>query len=291
MRVLGELLARRVGRSAAIHGRNHHGHPPFFFAKKWYTRNMNRQHISIIIAVAIVCLAAGYWLALPARKVLAPESGVPMDVISINDASSSQLYKVEGEYPQFGNASGSFNGAITDFVGSNLAQFKSDSEANQQARIATAPSGTSYELPPQSYYFSSSWEPEQINDNYISIIVRLDYFNGGANETQLLKTFNYDVTKGKIMTLADLFPGVPDYLQQISQLAIQELTSSLTNTAQQPLDASSQSMLQTGATPTADNYANFTFNDDVVNFYFPKYQVAPGVFGEQKVGIVRSTIK
>jgi hypothetical protein len=248
----------------------------------------NNQHVLIIAAVAVVCLAVGYFLALPGSKVVAPESGVQVSVVSIRDTTSSQLYKVTGEYPQFENASGSFNGAIADFVNSNLTQFKSDSVANQQAREATMPAGQKDTLPPQSFYFTSNWQPEQINSNYTSIIVRLDYFNGGANDTQLLKTFNYNVTTGKMMTLVDLFPGVPTYLQQVSQLAIQELTSSEN-------DASNGnavgSMIQQGAAPTASNYANFMFNDDVATIYFPKYQVAPGDFGEQTVTIVRSTIK
>jgi D-alanyl-lipoteichoic acid acyltransferase DltB (MBOAT superfamily) len=183
--------------------------------------------------------------------------------------------------------SSSFNAAIANYVSSNLAQFKTDSDANWQARIDTMPSGTKNLLPPQAFTFASNWTPAQINNQYISIIVRLDYFNGGANGTQLLQTFNYDVATGKIMTLADLFPNVPTYLQQISQLAIQELTSSMSDASNGNAPAD---MIKEGAAPTADNYANFTFTDYIVTVYFPKYQVAPGSFGEQQIGITRSTI-
>jgi hypothetical protein len=248
---------------------------------------MNRQHLLIIIAIALVCFAAGYWLALPGQKVVAPEAGVPVSVISIRDTSSSQIYAVTGEYPQFGNVSSSFNAAIANYVTSNLTQFKTDSDANWQARIATMPKGTKNTLPAQAFTFMASWVPEQINGRYVSVIVRLDYFNGGANGTQLLKTFNYDIATGKLMTLADLFPNVPTYLKQISQLAIQQLTSSENSNSN---GNAVTDMIQQGAAPTPANYANFTFNDYVVTVYFPKYQVAPGSFGEQQVGIVRSTI-
>ena len=246
---------------------------------------MKQQYLFII--VAIVCFIAGYWLALPGQKVIAPEAGVPLSIVSIRDTSSSQAYRITGEYPQFRNVSSSFNAAIANYVTSNLAQFKTDSVANLQARIATMPSGTKNTLPAQAFTFASSWTPEQINDQYISIVVRLDYFNGGANGAQLLKTFNYNVTTGTVMTLADVFPNVPTYLQQISQLAVQELTNS-ENDASGGYAATD--MIRQGAAPTADNYANFIFNDDVVTIYFPKYQVAPGSFGEQQVSIVRSTI-
>lgn len=248
---------------------------------------MEKKYILILIAVAVVCLVAGYWLALPAQKVIAPEAGIPMSVISIEDASSSQLYRIEGSYPQFGNVSSSFNAAIANYVETNLVQFENDSVANLQARLATMPSGTTNPLPPQSFSFIASWQPAQITDQYISIIVRLDYFNGGANETSLLQTFNYDVADGKMMTLTDVFPGVSNYLQQISGIAIQQLTSSENNSSD---GNAALDMIQQGANPTVANYANFTFNDDVVTIYFPKYQVAPGSFGEQQATIVRSTI-
>ena len=254
---------------------------------------MTRPHILIaaIILVAVICLAAGYWLAIPERKAIAPENGVGAAVISIRDTSSSQIYRVTGEYPQFDEASPDFNAAIANYVTKNLTQFESDSNANWQARLDTMPTGTKNTLPAQSFTFGASWTPEQINDRYLSIIVRLEYFNGGANETQLLKAFNYDVAAKKIMSLGDLFPNVPTYLQQISTLATQELTSSISDAAQEPLNTVSINMLKTGSAPTADNYSNFTFNDDVVTIYFSKYQVAAGVFGEQHVGIVRSTIQ
>lgn len=249
---------------------------------------MNRHDVIAIITVAIVCLAAGYWLALPTHKATAPEGGAIVSVVSVRDTASSQIWRATGEYPQFGNVSSSFNGAIAEFVNSNLAQFKQSSEENWQARLNTMPSGAKNTLPAQSFYFVSRWEPEQINNKYISVIVRINYFNGGANETQLLKTFDYDMAGGKAMALADLFPNVPTYLQQIAQLAQQELQSSLDTVSNGHV---AKDMLQAGTAPTADNYSNFTFNDDVVDLYFAKYQVAPGVFGEQKVGIVRLTVK
>ena len=248
---------------------------------------MTRQNVFIVIAIAIVCLVAGYWLALPAKQVVAPVVGVPMNVISIRDTSSSQIYAVTGEYPQFGNVTPDFNVAIASYVDANLSQFKTSAVQNWQARLATMPTGTVNTLPAQSFTFDTSWTPDQINSRYISIIVRLEYFDGGANETQLLQTFNYDVAAKKMMTLANLFPNVPGYLSKIATIAIQQLTSSENNNSN---GNAVTDMIQQGAAPMATNYSNFTFNDDVVNIYFPKYQVAPGSFGEQEVGIVRSTI-
>ncbi len=249
-----------------------------------YNCPMNQKNILIIAAVAIIFLVLGYWIAMPSRKAVAPENGVSIAVVSIRDASSSQIYKIAGEYPQFTDASADFNAAIANYVGNTLSEFKKDSEENWQARIDTMPTGTQNTLPAQAFTFSASWTPEQINKSYISIIVRLDYFNGGANGAQLLKTFNYDVATKKMMTLNDLFPNVSDLWLQIVTQSRQQLDSSIgAKNAIGP-------MIEEGTAPTSENYANFMFNDDVVTIYFPKYQVAPGVFGEQRVRIVRSTI-
>jgi hypothetical protein len=173
-------------------------------------------------------------------------------------------------------------------VASDLAQFKQSSVENAQARMATAPSGTVQNLPPQSFTFNVSWEPAQINDRYISILVRVSYFDGGANGAEDLKAFNYDVPAGKIMALGDLFPNAPNYLSQIAEISKSELESSLNDASNgnAPSD-----MITNGTAPSATNYANFTFSDQTVTIYFEKYQVAPGSFGEQQVTITRVAIR
>ena len=98
---------------------------------------------------------------------------------------------ITGEYPHFGNVSSSFNATIANYVNSNLAQFKTDSVANLQARIEYHTVGNEKHAANASVHVHGKLEPEQINSRYISIIVRLDYFNGGANGTSLLQTFNY----------------------------------------------------------------------------------------------------
>jgi hypothetical protein len=257
---------------------------------------MTRQNIAIMVAIAVLGVAAGYWLAAPG-KVITPDpgknsavqgSGEGVQVVSIRDTASSRLYRVTGEYPQFDGASSAFNAAVAHFITSNLGQFKIDAAANQKAREATMPAGSKDTLPPQSFYFTVQWQPEQVNEAFVSIVTRIEYYDGGANETQLLQTFNYDMAQKKTMTLAGLFPNVQNLLQKVAALSREVLTSSLNNSSNGKV---SIDILDEGTTPTAEHYANFTFNDDVVNIYFPKYQVAPGVFGEQKAVIVRSTIR
>ena len=37
-----------------------------------------------------------------------------------------------------------------------------------------------------------------------------------------------------------------------------------------------------------ENFSNFTFTDNSITVYFPKYAVAPGSFGEQEISIPRT---
>ncbi len=266
------------------------------------------QNISVVIAALIVGIFAGYFLALPGGQVVAPRSGgmmgtsqavtgspsapqaenaIDVAMVSVRD-TSNQLYKISGEYPQFGTASPAFNESIANFVNGDIATFKSSSAANIAARQATMSSGTKNTIPPQSFTFMTSWEPTQINDRYISITVRTSYYDGGANGSEDVKTFNYDIQNGKILGLGDLFPNVTNYLGKIAAIAQAELKNSVIDASQ---SIAQMDMLKQGTAPTSGNYANFTFDDDTVTFYFSKYQVAPGSYGEQKAVIVRQTVK
>lgn len=211
-----------------------------------------------------------------------------MSVVSVKD-SSNKLYTTDAEYPQFADASASFNAEIADFVNGNIAEFKKVSAENWQARQDTLPPGEpKQEFPDRPFYFDSNWEPEQLNGNEISFIVRFAAYVGGANENQNLKAFNYYMANRREVSLVDIFPNVPDYLQKVSGIVRSSLSAQL--------DAASNGhvqvdMLNQGTEPTLDNFSNFVFNDTVVTFYFPKYQVAPGVFGEQYVPVLRASVK
>ncbi|MGC9603522.1 MAG: DUF3298 domain-containing protein [Minisyncoccia bacterium] len=248
---------------------------------------MNKNIVIVLAIVFAVAIGLVFWFFGPKQAAQNPGT-LQMSVVSVKDASS-KLYAIDAEYPQFGGAPASFNSEIADFVNNRITEFKKASAENWQARQDTRPAGEpKQEFPAQPFYFESNWEPEQLNQNYISSIVRFSEYIGGANENQNLRTFNYDFVDKREVALADVFPGVPDYLQKISDIVRSSLTSQL--------DAASNGhvatdILNQGTEPTEENFSNFVFNDNVITFYFPKYQVAPGVFGEQYVPVLISSVK
>lgn len=270
------------------------------------------KHRSVTILVAVVAIAAfgiGYFI-LPPRTV-APASMspaaplpptpmassvptdaviIPLSIVSVHeDASTSPT--VDIEYPQFPSLPADLDAAITDAVTSRLADFRrqaADTEAARDSTDNNLPGQPGAALPPSDYSFTATWQESEINDRFISFIIRFDEYTGGANENQDLQTFNYDVRSQKALGVADMFPGTADYLGQLSAISRQQLTDSLT-TASPGYDPTA--MLDAGTAPIADDFANFTFNGDTVTFYFPKYAVAPGSFGEQRVTITKDEVK
>jgi hypothetical protein len=249
---------------------------------------MNKTPL-IIIGAAVAAFVLGtfsssYFKSDEGMKEAVKREGLPMRIVSVKE--NTRLYDLRAEYPQFDSADPAWNSEIQSYVTGRIADFKKTAEENWQARNATAPEGEAKkEFPDVPFIFSIAWSPEKLDEDSASFILRLEAFEGGANTRQEIKTFNYDFGKGKPIALADLFPEEGDgYLQKISKYARTVLISKLTADFEggAPTD-----MIESGTEPTIENFENFTFTDQAVMFYFPKYQVAPGVAGEQKVVMPR----
>lgn len=253
---------------------------------------MNKRILSALgLVVAAFLLGAltmiGWRGATPLPPGVSQNGSVslPVNIISTHD-TSSKLWAISIEYPQFAFAPASFNKEISDAVDAHLADFKKNVRDNWAARQATTPTGTPVEqFPASPFDFIASWEPAQINANTISFILRFSSYQGGASGIDELQTFNYDLAARKDLTLADLFTGTPDYLQKVSQLSRQQLMGSLETASGGNVQTD---MLDAGTTPTVDNFKNFTFTRYSITIYFPRYQVAPGAFGEQSVVLSRT---
>lgn len=247
----------------------------------------------IVILVLLIGLLTGIYFisaqyATPLTSATATQTAVsntstiPMQIVSIHEtATFSPIVNVE--YPQFSSLPAAWNKMIASSTTSRLANFRAEVASSEAARKATG--DPLAELAPSAYSFIASWQPAQINGHYISFIERYDSYSGGANGHQELQTFNFDEKTGMMMTLADLFPNQTDWLTKLSALAKSQLTDTLTQASNGHL---SQSILDDGTAPVADNFQNFTFTDYAITIYFPKYAVAPGVFGEQHVTIPRN---
>jgi hypothetical protein len=95
-----------------------------------------------------------------------------------------------------------------------------------------------------------------------------------------LMTFSWNPDEDMPIMLDDVFMAVPGFREKISAYARAEL---LRDMAREGADVN-RDMLEEGTEPTADNFSRFTIEPfGMIRFYFPEYQVAPYVFGEQQV--------
>lgn len=240
----------------------------------------------LVILISAVAIAFGLgWVSSIAWTDAPSGGGAEAEGLSVRMISlkeTNRMYEVRMEYPQFSEASNEFNGKIRDFAEGRLQEFKANIEGNWKARQDTLPEGVPREeFPEIPFVFFVSWDSEQLNAEYASLVIRVDAFEGGANMRQDLRTFNYSFKEAREVALSELFPEEGEnYLQKISKYARSSLVSDLNYTYEGGVPTE---MIETGTMPDLENFKNFTFNDGSVIFYFPKYQVAPGAAGEQKV--------
>jgi hypothetical protein len=99
------------------------------------------------------------------------------------------------------------------------------------------------------------------------------YSDGAAHPGSYSMTMNYDLGRGRELTLGDLFLPGSNYLEAISEYCIAKLS-------RQPFF---DGAFTTGANPTAENYRNWNITPEGLMFTFDTYQVAPGAAGPQTV--------
>lgn len=204
-----------------------------------------------------------------------------VSVTTVPVSEKTDLYSIEGEYPQFPTAPAELNKEISDYVSGQIADFKKTAQENWQARQDTLPPAERQAAPDSPFDFVLNWSHGQINQQSVSIVLHIGAYEGGANASEDVKTFTYDLQKKRDLTLRDFF-SQPDYLNRLSATARAQLTDHLREAEQAEPDAD---MINSGTTPSEDNFSNFTVDGDYMTIYFPKYQVAPGAAGEQTITI------
>ena len=243
----------------------------------------------IILLIIIAAVVGAVFFYVDKKTSAKPSLSKPADqapvVTETIREQASTTPQIAVEYPQFPSLAADFNAAIKSSVLGRLAAFRQESAEAYRARTTTAP--VDQHISPSDFNFIAKWEPAQISASHVSFIIRFDSYTGGANENQELQTFNYDVKTGKMLSISDIASRT-DYLQVLSREARNQLTAHFKEVAgpNAPLD-----QMTASTTPDAGNFQNFTFTEKSVTIYFPKYSVAPGAFGEQKITLPLSEIE
>jgi len=174
-----------------------------------------------------------------------------MSISSIFQADN--FYNIQVEYPQFGNIAAAFNDQISVFITEEIDTFKKNAKENWDARIATTPPDQNVpENPAAPFDFIANWKPVQLNKEYLSFVINIYYFSGGAHGLNKIYAFNYNIVQKKELSIIDFLGNSPQALQELSQISAQQVTSQLQSSGVQIDDVLTQ-MIQQGTNPTLDN--------------------------------------
>jgi len=197
----------------------------------------------------------------------------------------------EVTYPQFKNTTPEFNDKIKNDVLEAIANQKKESADNWKARFNTKlPGENLLQFPTEAQKFDLivNWEPVQLNDKFISIVLNFGGYTGGAHGYENTISYNYDVLNKKEVVLGDLFPSDLNYLKTLSDFSRKELEIQFQDDENySTIMTADDPWLQEGTMPTGDNFKTFTFTPSVITIYFAQYQVGPRPVGAPKVDFSR----
>jgi len=243
---------------------------------------------AIVAFGAGVVLTAEYCSRFVDTNVPAEGNYLQMSVASITQKDN--FFNIWAEYPQFNGVDAAFNQKIADLMNKQVDDFKTNAAANWEARRATAtPDNPVPEFPEQPFDFIATWTPTQINNSYLSFVINVYYFSGGAHGLNEVYAFNYDLNQQKEITINDFLGSSQDALDEVASLASQNVSSDLQSRGVQ-INTSTQQMIDQGTAATTENYKNFNFSNNALIVYFPQYQVAPGYIGNVTVTLYQNQL-
>jgi hypothetical protein len=188
---------------------------------------------------------------------------------SIQPIASSTIV---GKYDAINLAYPSSVPEISDYVNKVKAEFldsvpKTDKDAQDQGLGGSR----NYTLDTKTMVYTSPTTVTYYVETYM--------FTGGAHGSTVISTFTYG-PDNKLISLKDLY-ATPDALTKISNAARTYLKAKLGDNA-------SVDEIDSGTTPTDDNFGVWYITDAGITFVFGQYQVGPYVIGIQEFPMSRS---
>jgi len=249
-------------------------------------RKLGHTHSKNLVILSISAIWLLSMIGLLVNKTDANQSSIsslPVNIQSIRE--SDNFFYIRAEYPQFQTAGTDFNQEIATLISGKIDNFKKQSLDNWKARLDTIPTGKSVpQNPEQPFTFIASWQSAQLNNTYLSLMIEIYYFSGGAHGNEEIHAFNYDMVKKKKIGINDFFDSPQEALKKISDISAQDIMSQLQSRGWRE-DDSLREMVSQGTAPVFENFENFNFDPHNLIIYFQRYQVAPGAVGSLTVTI------
>ena len=202
---------------------------------------------------------------------------------TIHDNSKEKRYGIDAEYPEIQGDSrfDGFNREARSLVTKDVGAFKAG-ETSDQSGEDTTPAET------LNSTFDVRYEVRYATDDLISVeFTEGSYSRGAAHGNSLTTVLNYDVKNNRKLALSDLF-SAKNYLSVIANYCMKDLKDRAKNDSDSMI---SEEMMQSGASPHADNYRAVAITKKGLWVTFDPYQVAPYAAGPQYVLVPYSALK
>ena len=137
-----------------------------------------------------------------------------------------------------------------------------------------------YNISRDMYYTFYVLYDEYYYKDYISIVLYIEQFLGGAHPDHFIHTINYNTINNEIINISNLIDINNNLLTELSVKSLEKLKEN--PKFQNKYD---KEKLIEGTSPTIDNYKNFALTNKGLNIYFEYYQIAPYYYGYSEVTI------
>ncbi len=209
----------------------------------------------------------------------APLSGEPRLVARQRKTENKALKStIDVEYPELAGVpdavAGTFRTAISAFVDGEIAEFESDVKAIA-AEGGNVPGRAEFTL-------DIGYDTVHIDRSVVSLLFQVWTYTGGAHGLASSRAFNFDIARGRWLTLADLFLPGADFLKRVSDACVAELLK---------LDLGDDDWVRKGAGPQGENYGSWNITPEGLRITFDAYQVASYADGPQEVVVPFSALK
>jgi hypothetical protein len=211
---------------------------------------------------------------------------------------------IDIEYPQFKKAKTSqevkFNQYVKKQVDEQIADFI-NFLVNEKMKEVKRKTGHEFEISLQHKF-------EYVSENFISVLMNWRGYSGYLNEDFFPSTINFDLKKGKVVGLKELFEPNSQYLNKISEESRkilkrtclscscgngisagdtlpEELIKEAERKNQNATNVNSKIYYQDslffekGTEPTEENYSGWSITAEGLKITFGEYQVGPGCIG------------
>ena len=131
-----------------------------------------------------------------------------------------------------------------------------------------------------NYYFLYIDYKDYEYKEYISIVLYISYFTGGAHPNYEIKTFNYNKNTNKFIDIDDLINRDKDILNKLSIYSREYFSNNDMFNDRVVFD-----MMIDGTKSIKDNYKYFNITSDGLIIYFNRYQIAPYYYGDYNITI------